>query len=171
MYLLLTTALLATAPIAADPPAERFDQARDKETQRTMLAAFTTARETVSRMYNWASAGVTLDRAATQEHAGEVIQRLQAAQTTWDGMVKGLSAPETGAVQAEARAIREAFASATGAATRLTAEASAASPNRVEVRWLTSEIYSALALAHARQAVIGQKLGITPDERPKTRAR
>lgn len=171
MYLLLTTALLATAPIAADPPAERFDQVRDKEAQRTMLAAFTTAREAVSRMYNWASAGVTLDRSATLQHAGEVSQRLVAAQATWDKMVQGLSATEAGAVQAEARAIRDAFASATGAATRLTTEASATSPNRVEVRLLASEIYTALALAHERQAVIGQKLGITPNERPKTRAR
>lgn len=171
MYTLLTTALLATAPIAADPAAERFDSARDKEAQRTMLTTFATTRETVSRMYNWASSSVTLDRPLTQQHAHEVSRQLATAETAWNEMVKGLSAEETRKVNAEATAIRDAFARGTTAAARLKTEASATSPNRIEVRHLTSEIYTALALAHEQQVVIGTKLGITPDQSPKTRAR
>jgi len=171
MYALLTTALLATTPIAADPPAERFDPTRDREAQRTLLATFATTREAVSRVYNWASASIALDRSLTQQHAGEVGRQLTAARTAWDEMVGRLSAAEAGKVNAEATAIRDAFGRATSAATRLRTEAAATAPNRVEVRYLTSEMYTALALAHQQQEVIGQKLGITPDERPKARAR
>lgn len=171
MYAFLTTALLATAPIAADPAPERFDPARDKEAQRTMLTTFAATRETVSRMYNWASSSVTLDLPLTQQHTSEVGRQLVTAVTAWNEMVQGLPPGSAGKVSAEATAIRDAFGRATSAATRLRTEAAATAPNRVEVRSLTSEIYTALALAHRQQEVIGQKLGLTPDERPKTRAR
>ena len=67
--------------------------------------------------------------------------------------------------------MRDLLAKAQLGATKLSTEASAASPNTVEVRYLTSEIYGALALAHEHQVAIGKKLGISSGQLTNERAR
>lgn len=169
MLTAVTAVLLLVAP-AADAT-DRFDRTPTPEAQRAMLASFSTTRELVSGLYNWASSRVTLDRYTTQQQALDISKNVRATEGEWARMAEGLPAAKADQVKGEVTAMRDLFAKAQGGATKLSTEAGATTPSTVEVRYLTSEIYGALALAHEHQIAIGKKLGINTEVRTEDRAR
>lgn len=158
MLATLTLAVLLAAPVADAPV--RFDHTRTNEAQRAMLASFTTARELVSGTYNWASSSVTLDRYIAQQKALDISRHVRATEARWTQMVDGLSSAQADQVTHEVATIRDLFGQAQLSATKLSNEAGAASPTPTELRYLTSTLYGALALAHEHQIGIGKRLGL-----------
>jgi hypothetical protein len=169
MLTAIAAALILAAPVTET--ADRFGHSRTNEAQRAMLASFTTTRELVSGTYNWASSSVTLDRYIAQQKALDISKHVRATEAAWTKMVGGLSSTQAGQVKQEATAIRDLFGQAQLTATKLSTEAGAASPNRTEVRHLTSELYGALALAHEHQIAVGKRLGLSSEQASTHRAR
>jgi hypothetical protein len=169
MLTAIAAALILAAPVADAP--DRFDHTRTNEAQRAMLASFTTARELVSGTYNWASSSVTLDRYIAQQKALDISKQVRATEAEWTRMAGGLSSAQANQVKQEVTTIRDLLGQAQLSATKLSTEAGAASPNRMEVRHLTAGLYGALALAHEHQIALGKKLGLSSEQATTDRAR
>jgi hypothetical protein len=168
LTLTAAAALAAAAPVIDN---HRFDRAQIEEAQRVMLASYTSARESASEFYQWASHNVTLDRGMVQQKTTELATQLNGLRETFTRM-NGLLGPEqAGLINGRMTTIQDAFGKANGAVERLRRESGNSIPDRSEVRLLTSQVYSALALAHEAQRAAGKQLGLIQEEKGKARAR
>lgn len=167
MLALATAALVLAAPLDEG----RFDRTSLKENQRAALAAHEASLEAVRGYYHWATHSVTLDRYIAQQKAVDIGQRLQASEEAVSRMAGALDAKAQAGVLGETTTLRDGLAKANTQLSRLRAESGAGTPSTTEVRFLTAELYRSLATVQETQVAIGAKLGITPEEHTRDRAR
>ncbi len=167
MFAFATAALL----LAGAPEIDRFATTSLEESQRRVLRAWNTGLESVNGYYHWATHSVSLDRYIAQQKAVQIGKDLEAAKGAFTEMAGTLTPSARTTVTGEVTTINDALAKADAQLSKLRMESGAASPSRTEVRFLTSELYRSLSTMHEAQLAIGQKLGVTPEERTKERAR
>ncbi len=168
MLTLTAAALAAAAPMMDN---HRFDRAQIQEAHRVVLASYASARQSASGFYQWASHNVTLDPAVVQQKTTELATHLNGLQVNFTRMTGLLGPEQAGLINGPATTIQDAVGKANGAVERLRRESGNSIPDRSEVRLLTSQVYSALALAHETQRAAGKRLGLTQEEPGKGRAR
>jgi len=169
MLTLTTAAALAAAAPVTDN--HRFDRAQIQEAHRAMLASYTSARESASGFYQWATHNVMLDRGLAQRKTTELVTHLNGMQENFTRMTGLLGPEQAGLINGRVTIIQDAFGKAIVAVERLRRESGNTIPDRSEVRLLTSQVYSALALAEEAQRAAGKQLGLMQEETAKARAR
>lgn len=167
MLAFATAALL----LAGAPDTDRFAGTSLEESQRRAVRAWNAGLESVNGYYHWATHSVSLDRTIAQQKAVQIGKDLEAARTAFADMAGVLTPAARATVAGEVTTLGDALAKADAQLAKLRLESGAASPSRTEARYLTSELYRSLSTIHETQLAIGQRLGITPEERTRDRAR
>jgi hypothetical protein len=166
--LAIATPSVVAAPVAADL---RFDRTRAAEAQRELISAYKATRETANGFYHFATHSVSLDRHIAQQKGLDLSRHLRRAEEAFTHLTTLLGPEEAARVSGRLSTILDSFSKANSVMGRVMNEAGKPTPELAEVRLLTSQLYSAMALAEETQEGIGRTLGLTAAETPVTRAR
>ncbi len=141
----LSAVPLSSLPTAADPG-------------RTVLAVTQAARNAASDAFRAASIQLIPGRCAPARAVRSLDLRVEEARDCFETMIAGLPVARLARVSAEVDIVREAFGKALAALTTLRCEAASYAPRPVEVRFLSAQVYSAMAHIQATVASIRRKL-------------
>jgi hypothetical protein len=141
----LSAVPLSSLPTAADPG-------------RTVLAATQAARNAASDAFRAASIQLTPGRCTPARAVRSLDLRVEEARDSFETMIASHPVARLARVSAEVDLVREAFGKALAALTTLRCEAASYAPRPVEVRFLSAQVYSAMAHIQATVASIRRKL-------------
>lgn len=123
-----------------------------------VLATAQTAREAASDVFRSAAVLAGPGRASPARAVRALDRRFEAAHETFEAMVAGLPVVRHTRLDAEVELVREAFGKALAALTRLRCEATRPVPRLAEVRFLSAQVYSALAHIQTTVGAIRRKM-------------
>lgn len=125
---------------------------------RTVLSVTQAARDAASNAFRAASIQVVPGRCAPARAVRALDLRVEEARQCFETMVAGFPVSQLNIVHAEVGIVRDAFGKALAALTTLRCEATSYAPRPVEVRFLSAQVYSAMAHIQAIVATVRRKL-------------
>ena len=125
---------------------------------RTVLTLTQAARDAASNAFRTASLQVVPGRCAPARAVRTLELRVEEARECFEAMVAGVPGSQFNVVHAEVEIVRVAFGKALAALTTLRCEAAGYAPRPVEVRFLSAQVYSAMAHIQVTVATMRRKL-------------